>query len=56
MSEGTIELTEELVRLRYERQLGHPVEVVWEVITEPDEIERWTGNRPEIELRVGSDS
>ena len=49
MSDGTIERRDGTVIFRYERLLPHPVEVVWKAITEPDEIERWTGSRPEID-------
>ena len=30
-----------------------PVEVVWHLITEPDQIRRWFADEAEIELRVG---
>ena len=30
-----------------------PVEVVWHLITEPDQIRQWFADRAEIELRVG---
>lgn len=53
MSDGTIEQHDGKIICRYERHLGHPVEVVWRAITDPDEIERWTGARPEIDLRPG---
>lgn len=53
MNEGTIEQHGEMVTCRFERLLRHPVEVVWQAITEPDEIERWMGTRPEIDLRPG---
>jgi uncharacterized protein YndB with AHSA1/START domain len=51
MNEGTIEQRDGRVTFRYERRLRHPIEVVWQAITDPAEIERWTGNRPEIDLR-----
>jgi len=50
---GTIEHGDGIVTCRFERLLRHPVEVVWQAITEPDEIERWMGTRPEIDLRPG---
>jgi uncharacterized protein YndB with AHSA1/START domain len=53
VSDGTIEQRGGTVIFRYERLLPHPVGVVWTAITEPDEIERWTGSRPEIDLRPG---
>jgi uncharacterized protein YndB with AHSA1/START domain len=36
-----------------QRRLNHPPEVVWRSITDPTEIERWTGSRPQIDLRPG---
>ena len=53
MNEGTIEQTGEMVTCRFERLLRHPPEVVWRAITEPDQIDRWMGTRPEIDLRPG---
>lgn len=53
MNEGTIEQHDEMVTCRFERLLRHPVEVVWQAITEPDEVDRWMGTRPEIDLRPG---
>jgi uncharacterized protein YndB with AHSA1/START domain len=53
VNEGTIEQHGEMVTCRFERLLRHPVEVVWQAITEPDELERWMGTRPEIDLRPG---
>jgi uncharacterized protein YndB with AHSA1/START domain len=53
VSDGTIEQGDEMVTCRFERLLRHPVEVVWRAITEPDEIDRWMGTRPEIDLRPG---
>jgi uncharacterized protein YndB with AHSA1/START domain len=51
VNEGTIEQRDGRVTFRYERRLRHPIEVVWRAITDPAEIERWTGDRPEIDLR-----
>ena len=31
-----------------------PVEVVWHLLTEPDQIRQWFADKAEIELRVGS--
>jgi uncharacterized protein YndB with AHSA1/START domain len=53
VNEGTIEQRDEMVTCRFERLLRHPVEVVWQAITDPDEIGRWMGTRPEIDLRPG---
>ena len=47
---GTIEtLDDGRYVLRYERQLRHPVEKVWQALTDPAEIEAWWA-RAELEL------
>ncbi len=51
MKDGMIQQTGERLTLRYERNLDHPVAEVWRAITDPAEIERWTGIRPELDLR-----
>jgi uncharacterized protein YndB with AHSA1/START domain len=53
MTDGTIEQRGDMVIFRYERDLRHPIEVVWQSITDPEEIERWMGTRPEIDLQPG---
>ncbi len=55
MREGTIERSGGFVLFRFERDLAHPVERIWAAVTEPPEIERWTGRRPEIDLRDGGE-
>lgn len=49
MNDGAVERQDDRYSFRYQRRLRQPVEVVWPAITEPAEIERWTGSRPEIE-------
>jgi uncharacterized protein YndB with AHSA1/START domain len=42
--------------LTFERRLSHPVEVVWQAITQSDELERWFPSRVEVdELRPGAE-
>jgi uncharacterized protein YndB with AHSA1/START domain len=53
MTDGTIEERDGTYVFRYERDLPHSVERVWQAITDPDEIAIWTGSRPEIELHPG---
>lgn len=53
MSEGTVEQRDGRVTCRYERHFRHPIDVVWKAVTDPDELERWGGARPEIDLRPG---
>ena len=50
---GTIEtLDDGRYVLRYERQLRHPPEKVWEALTEPEQIEAWWA-RAQLELAEG---
>jgi uncharacterized protein YndB with AHSA1/START domain len=50
---GTIETRDDgMYVLRYERQLRHPIERVWEALTDPEQIEEWWA-RAEVELAEG---
>jgi uncharacterized protein YndB with AHSA1/START domain len=50
---GTIETQDDgRYVLRYERQLRHPVEKVWEALTDPAQVEEWWA-RAEVELAEG---
>jgi uncharacterized protein YndB with AHSA1/START domain len=55
MTDGTVERDGDRVTFRYERRLKHPIDKVWHAITDPDELERWSGMRPELDLRVDGD-
>lgn len=55
MADGTVERDGDRVTFRYERPLEHPIDKVWRAITDPDELQRWSGMRPEVDLRVGGD-
>jgi uncharacterized protein YndB with AHSA1/START domain len=50
---GTVERTGRMHALRYERRLSHPVETVWEALTEPDRIGEWLAAAEQLELREG---
>ena len=50
--EGTAEFHADHAILRFERRLKHPVQRVWEAITDPAEIEAWWG-RAAVDLRAG---
>ena len=50
---GTIEQRDGRITFRYERRLRHPPEAVWQALTDPAEIERWTGSRPELDPQPG---
>jgi uncharacterized protein YndB with AHSA1/START domain len=39
--------------LRFERRLAHPVEKVWQAITDPDEMAHWFPAMVEMDLRLG---
>ncbi|MEU3888869.1 SRPBCC family protein [Streptomyces sp. NPDC029041] len=39
--------------VRFSRVYDHPVDRVWQFVTDPDELERWFPSRAEIELRPG---
>jgi uncharacterized protein YndB with AHSA1/START domain len=53
MMDGTIEAQDGNYIFRYERELPHPIERVWQAITDPAEIAIWMGARPEIDLHPG---
>ncbi len=51
-NEGSVRPTEKGFLLRFERELAHPVDMVWRALTE--EHSQWlSGEGAEIELRVG---
>ncbi|MEO1055440.1 MAG: SRPBCC domain-containing protein [Actinomycetota bacterium] len=39
--------------IRFERVLAHPIDRVWQSITEPDQMEMWLAVRARVDLRVG---
>ena len=39
--------------VRFERDLRHPPEAVWRLVTEPDELAHWFPCAVEVDLRVG---
>ncbi|HEX3779111.1 MAG TPA: SRPBCC family protein [Pseudonocardiaceae bacterium] len=55
MTDGTVEQRDGRVTFRYERLLNHSVEAVWQAITDPEQLARWLGTRPEIDLRPGGE-
>jgi uncharacterized protein YndB with AHSA1/START domain len=42
-ADGTLVVSYEVAVIAFERRLGHPVEVVWAALTEPDERAAWLG-------------
>jgi uncharacterized protein YndB with AHSA1/START domain len=51
---ATYQTIEELPTLRFERRLAHPVEKVWQAITEPEQLNQWFPSVVELELRAGA--
>ena len=52
--DGVLETREDGKRVvRFERQLGHPVERVWAALTEPDQLIAWWGEA-EVDLAGGA--
>lgn len=50
---GVLERTgDELVTLRFERRLAHPIDSVWAAITDPAELVKWWGDA-EVDLDAG---
>jgi len=43
MTDGTIEEIDGRYVLRFERRLNHPVERVWDALTQPEQIPKWWG-------------
>jgi uncharacterized protein YndB with AHSA1/START domain len=52
MTDGTLERRGAHQVIRFERRIGHPVERVWQALTDPDEIAAWLA-LAELELVEG---
>jgi uncharacterized protein YndB with AHSA1/START domain len=52
---GSFETIDERPALRFERRIGHPVEAVWEAVTQPSELAHWFPCEVEVELRLGGE-
>lgn len=50
---GTLTFDGDVATLAFERRLRHPVQVVWEAITEPEHLARWYMTRARLEGREG---
>jgi uncharacterized protein YndB with AHSA1/START domain len=50
---GTYLTIDQRPALRFERRIGHPIEAVWEAITEPGQLAQWFPCTVEVDLRVG---
>jgi uncharacterized protein YndB with AHSA1/START domain len=52
--QGIAAKTDDGYTLRFERHLNHPIDRVWNAITDPDELTKWlAGEKAIVELRVG---
>jgi uncharacterized protein YndB with AHSA1/START domain len=51
---GTYETIENRPALRFERRLNHPVERVWQAISEPDEMKAWFPSAVSGEIAPGA--
>jgi uncharacterized protein YndB with AHSA1/START domain len=51
--EGTYVTADGKPAVRFERTLGHPVEMVWEAVTEPEQLAHWFPTTVEVDLREG---
>jgi len=50
---ASYETIDERPALRFERRIGHPIESVWEAITQPAELAQWFPCEVEVDLRLG---
>src|SRR2546422_11334660 len=50
---GTLTFDGDYATLTFERRIGHPVEVVWEALTEPEHLARWYMTKAVIDGRTG---
>ena len=49
---ASYDLVDERPTLRFERRIGHPVQAVWEAVTQPSELAHWFPCEVEVELRL----
>src|SRR2546422_791760 len=50
---GTLTFVGEYATLAFERRIPHPVQVVWEALTEPEHLARWYMTKAVIDGRTG---
>jgi len=50
---GQVKVEGEFATLVFERRIRHPIEAVWQAITESDELSKWYFSRGTIEARLG---
>lgn len=52
-ADGTVEKADGDYVVRFERRVRHPIERVWQAITEPEELRKWFAQANALELREG---
>ena len=52
---GTYQTVDQRPALGFERRIAHPVQAVWQAITEPSELEHWFPCSVELDLEVGGE-
>lgn len=50
---GTVTYEGDFATLAFERHLDHPIEVVWDAITNPEHLARWYMTKARLEARAG---
>lgn len=50
---GTLTFEGDYATLTFERRISHPVQVVWEALTEPEHLARWYLTKAHLDTRVG---
>lgn len=50
---GTLTFDGDFATLTFERRIRHPIQVVWEALTEPEHLARWYMTKAAIEGRTG---
>ena len=51
--DGTVETTEGGYQLQFERRINHPIERVWNALTDPDRLIEWLAAAPTLDLTPG---
>ena len=50
---GTLTFEGDYATITFERRIGHPIQVVWEALTESEHLARWYMTRARLEARQG---
>jgi uncharacterized protein YndB with AHSA1/START domain len=52
---GSYQTVDQRPALGFERRIAHPMQAVWQAITEPSELEHWFPSAVEVDLEVGGE-